>query len=63
LLDRAHLQGSAMLRFNLPDPQKTQITGVAVVRWSQGALFGMKFTVDNASRKAYRQWLSSMPLA
>jgi DNA-binding response OmpR family regulator len=63
LLDRAHLEGSVTLRFALPNAPQTLISVTAVLCWSREPIFGMKlFGMDELSRKAYAEWLSSMPL-
>jgi hypothetical protein len=62
LLEQAHLDGSVTIRFHAPDSEKI-ITAVAVLCWSREPMFGMKlFGLDAQSRKAYAEWLSSMPL-
>jgi len=63
LLERAHLHDSVTLRFPLPSAQRTLITAVAVLCWAREPIFGMKlFGMDEESRKAYAEWLSSMAL-
>ena len=63
LLDRANFDSSITIRFALPNARQTLITAVAVLCWSREAIFGMKlFGMDEESRKAYTDWLSSMPL-
>lgn len=63
LLDRAQLHGSATVRFSIPCRKKRLITAVALVSWSREPLFGMKlFGMDEESRSAYVEWLSSMAL-
>ena|SRR5438105_5737833 len=63
LLERAHLQDSATLRFALPSAQQTVITAIAVLCWSREPIFGMKlFGMDKETRKASTEWLSSMGL-
>jgi hypothetical protein len=63
LLDREQLDGSVTIRFALPNAQETPITAVAVLCWSREPIFGMKlFGMDEESRRAYTEWLSSMPM-
>jgi ActR/RegA family two-component response regulator len=63
LLERANLHDSVTLRFPLPSARRTLITAVAVLCWSREPMFGMKlFGMDEESRKAYAEWLSSMAL-
>jgi PilZ domain len=63
LLNRAHLRGSAVIRFTLPNEERTLITAVADLRWSRGPIFGMKFSeMRDEIRKQYSEWLSSMAL-
>ena len=63
LLDREQLHGSITIRFSLPNTQKTLITAVAVLCWSREPICGMKlFGMDEKGRKAYAEWLSSMPM-
>jgi hypothetical protein len=63
LFDGAHLHGPVSIRFFLPSAHKTLITAVAVLSWSREPIFGMKlFGMDEESRKAYSEWLSSMAL-
>jgi len=63
LLEPAHLHDSVTLRFLLPSARRTLITAVAVLCWSREPIFGMKlFGMDEESRKAYAEWLSSMAL-
>ena len=62
LLDRAQVDGSVTIRFAIPKTHNV-ITAVAVLCWSRELSFGMKlFGMDEESRKAYAEWLSSMPL-
>ena len=62
LLEQAHLDGSVTIRFHCPNTEKI-VTAVAVLCWSRETIFGMKvFGMDEQSRKAYAEWLSSMPL-
>ncbi|HEX3740595.1 MAG TPA: PilZ domain-containing protein [Terriglobales bacterium] len=63
LLDRAHLHGSVTVRFSLPDVRRTFITAVALICWSRGPVFGIRFFgMHEDSGKAYAEWLSSMAL-
>jgi DNA-binding response OmpR family regulator len=63
LLDREQLDGSVTIRFALRNAQQTIITAVAVLCWSREPIFGMKlFGVDEESRRAYAEWLSSLPV-
>lgn len=63
LLDRAHLHGSVTLRFSLPDAKRTFITAIALICWSRGPVFGIRFFgMHEDSGKAYADWLSSMAL-
>lgn len=63
LLDRAHLHGSVTVRFSLPDVRRTFITAVALICWSRGPVFGIRFFgMHEDSGKAYSEWLSSMAL-
>ena len=63
LLDREQLAGSVTIRFTLPNAQRTVVTAVAVLCWSREPIFGMKlFGMDEESRRAYAEWLSSMPM-
>ncbi len=62
-LDGAQLHGSATIRFVPPNGGKKLITAVAIVCWSREPIFGMKlFGMDEESRSAYTEWLSSMAL-
>ena len=64
LLDRAHLHGAVTIWFISPGPKRTVITGSAAPCWSTEPIFGMKFvSMDDDSRSAYEEWLSSMVLA
>jgi DNA-binding response OmpR family regulator len=63
LLDRAHLHGSVTLRFSIPDAKRTFITAIALICWSRGPVFGIRFFgMHEDSGKAYAEWLSSMAL-
>jgi DNA-binding response OmpR family regulator len=63
LLDRAHLHGSVTLRFTIPDAPRTFITAIALICWSRGPVFGIRFFgMHEDSGKAYAEWLSSMAL-
>jgi DNA-binding response OmpR family regulator len=63
LLDRAHLHGSVTLRFTIPDARRTFITAIALICWSRGPVFGIRFFgMHEDSGKAYAEWLSSMAL-
>jgi PilZ domain len=63
LLDRAHLHGAVTVWFILPGPKRTVITGSAAPCWSTEPIFGMKFvSMDDETRSAYQEWLSSMAL-
>jgi len=63
LLDREQLDGSVTIRFALPNAQQMLITVVAILCWSREPIFGMKlFGMDEESRRAYTEWLSSMPM-
>jgi DNA-binding response OmpR family regulator len=63
LLDRAHLHGSVTLRFSIPDAKRTFITAIALICWSRGPVFGIRFFgMHEDSGKAYADWLSSMAL-
>lgn len=63
LLDRAHLHGSVTLRFAIPDARRTFITAIALICWSRGPVFGVRFFgMHEDSGKAYAEWLSSMAL-
>jgi hypothetical protein len=62
LLDREQLDGSVTIRFGLPNARE-MLTAVAVLCWSREPIFGMKlFGMDEESRRAYAEWLSSMPM-
>lgn len=64
LLDRAHLHGAVTIWFTIPGPKRIVITGYAVARWCTEPIFGMRFvSMDDDSRSAYEEWLSSMALA
>jgi hypothetical protein len=63
LLDRAHLHGSVTLRFTIPDARRTFITAIALICWSRGPVFGIRFFgMHEDCGKAYADWLSSMAL-
>jgi len=63
LLDRAHLHGSVTLRFTIPNAQQTPLTAVALICWSRGPVFGIRFFgMPKESGAAYAEWLSSMAL-
>jgi DNA-binding response OmpR family regulator len=63
LLDRAHLHGSVTLRFTIPDARRTFITAIALICWSRGPVFGIRFFgMHEDCGKAYAEWLSSMAL-
>lgn len=63
LLDRALLHGVVTIWFTIPGPKRIVITGYAVSRWCTEPIFGMKFvSMDDDSRSAYEEWLSSMAL-
>jgi PilZ domain len=63
LLDRAHLHGSVTIRFRIPNAKETIITAVALICWSRGPVFGIKFFgMHDDSSEAYAEWLSSMSL-
>lgn len=63
LLDRAHLHGSVTVRFSIPNAKRTIITAVALICWSRGPVFGIKFFgMHDDSSAAYAEWLSSMSL-
>ncbi|MCU1271662.1 MAG: response regulator receiver protein [Acidobacteriaceae bacterium] len=63
LLDRAHLHGSVTIRFTLPNTKGTIVTAVALICWSRGPVFGIKFFgMHDESSAAYAEWLSSMSL-
>jgi len=60
---RRYFRYQLTLRFALPSAQQTVITAIAVLCWSREPIFGMKlFGMDDQSRKAYADWLSSMGL-
>jgi hypothetical protein len=63
LLDRGHLHGAVTIWFIIPGPKRIVITGSAAACWSTEPIFGMKFvSMDDESRSAYEEWLSSMAL-
>lgn len=64
LLDEGQVRGSVTIGFHVPNEQPTPVTAVAVICWSRGPLYGVKFLgMEEESRKAYAEWLSSMALA
>ena len=63
LLDQANLHGSVSIRFAIPNAERTFIIAVAVLCWSRPPIFGMKFFgMEEETKAAYWEWLSSMAL-
>ena len=60
LLDRRTFTVS-QLRFTIPDARRIFITAIALICWSRGPVFGIRFFgMHEDSGKAYAEWLSSM---